>query len=320
MKASVVIPCHNAERYIGETLRSVAAQTQPAHEVFVINDRSADGSAEAVEASGVPVTLLNTDFGNAAAARNAGIERATGDWVAFLDADDYWRDNHLETAAGLLARGDAVAFMANRDLIDDSGAVRQQNVGLSLQDSEPNLPADRFPGLFRGNGFYFAMSSCLMRTDRLRAIDGLDVGQVRRHDIDMWLRGIAGHTWAYSVQPTSVYRIDTPGAISRNVSDREYWFLRAMLKNRSAFPGPDFDAIVRLAARRAVSAGLTDGTATDVKRAIDLANDELSPTDRWVYRAARVAPWAFASLNRWRRRAATRHRAAHQPLSSASDA
>ena len=70
MHFSVIMPCHNAEAYVGEALRSVAAQTHPAHEVIVINDRSTDGSVAAIEASGVPVTLLHTDFGNAAAARN----------------------------------------------------------------------------------------------------------------------------------------------------------------------------------------------------------------------------------------------------------
>ena len=65
MHISVIIPCHDAERWIAQTLRSVAAQTYPAYEVIVIDDASTDDSIAEINRSGVPVTLLHV------AARNA---------------------------------------------------------------------------------------------------------------------------------------------------------------------------------------------------------------------------------------------------------
>src|SRR6056297_2357280 len=112
MRFSVIMPAHNAGRYIGEALRSVAGQRHAPHEVIVINDRSADDTAEQARATGLDLKLIDSDFGNAAAARNLGIEHATGDWLAFLDADDIWYPNHLEEAAGLLQGSDDVGYFS----------------------------------------------------------------------------------------------------------------------------------------------------------------------------------------------------------------
>src|SRR5262249_24855865 len=117
MQISVVIPCHNAGRWIATALRSVAQQTYPAHEIIVIDDTSDDDSLAQIGKSGVPVKLLHVTTRNAAVARNAGIEVAKGDWIALLDADDIWYSNHLARAAELLAKTDDVAFMSNHDWI-----------------------------------------------------------------------------------------------------------------------------------------------------------------------------------------------------------
>src|SRR4029077_7504501 len=102
MRISVVIPCHNAGRWIGTALRSVSEQSQQADEIIVIDDGSTDASVFEIEKANVPVKLLRVNFGNAAAYRNAGIDAAPGDWIALLDADDVWYPNHLARAAELL--------------------------------------------------------------------------------------------------------------------------------------------------------------------------------------------------------------------------
>src|SRR5437899_5918483 len=88
MRISVIMPCHNASRWIAAALRSISKQTQSAHEIVVIDDGSTDNSVLEIERTSVPVKLLRVGFNNAAAARNAGIQAATGDWIALLDADD----------------------------------------------------------------------------------------------------------------------------------------------------------------------------------------------------------------------------------------
>src|SRR5438132_12034959 len=123
MRISVVIPCRNAGRWVGTALQSVAKQTQPAGEIIVIDDGSTDASLFEIEKANVPVKLLRVNFGNAAASRNAGIEAASGDWIALLDADDVWYPNHLTRAAELLRLTNDVAFMSNHDWNDLDGHV-----------------------------------------------------------------------------------------------------------------------------------------------------------------------------------------------------
>src|SRR5262245_11631790 len=115
MDVSIIMPCHNAGRWIAAALKSAAQQTYPAYEIVVIDDASNDDSLDQIEKSGVRVRLLHVNVHNAAAARNAGIEAAKGNWIALLDADDIWYPNHLERAFELLSTSSDVAFIANHD-------------------------------------------------------------------------------------------------------------------------------------------------------------------------------------------------------------
>lgn len=94
-RVSVVIPCFNTERYIAATLRAVLAQTGASLEVIVVDDGSTDGSAALVERDFPQVRLIRRANAGVAAARNTGIEAASGDWVAFCDADDIWLPGKL---------------------------------------------------------------------------------------------------------------------------------------------------------------------------------------------------------------------------------
>ena len=86
MRASVIIPCRNGERIVAEAVRSALTQTEPPLEVLVVDDASTDGTAQAARAAGARV-LRTEARRNAGGARNIGIEAASGDILAFLDAD-----------------------------------------------------------------------------------------------------------------------------------------------------------------------------------------------------------------------------------------
>jgi glycosyltransferase involved in cell wall biosynthesis len=92
---SVVIPAHNAGEVITEALQSVREQTRPAGEIIVVDDGSTDNTNDMVEAFKDAVLLRQSEQG-AAAARNAGVRRATKPYLAFLDADDLWPATRLE--------------------------------------------------------------------------------------------------------------------------------------------------------------------------------------------------------------------------------
>lgn len=101
-RISVIIPAYNRADLIDATLHAIARQSAPVLEVIVCDDGSTDGTAEVAERVGGCRVLRGTNLG-AAGARHRGAQAAGGDWLAFCDSDDLWREDHLsnliETAA-----------------------------------------------------------------------------------------------------------------------------------------------------------------------------------------------------------------------------
>lgn len=95
-RVSVVIPCWNGERYLAEAVESVLRQPSGVREVVVVDDGSTDGTVAVARSFGAPVTVLHQPHVGVSAARNRGIERTSGELVAFLDADDVWPNDRLE--------------------------------------------------------------------------------------------------------------------------------------------------------------------------------------------------------------------------------
>jgi glycosyltransferase involved in cell wall biosynthesis len=121
MRASVIIPCRNGARIVGEAVRSALAQTEPPLEVLVVDDASEDATAEAARAAGARVLRAKTRR-NAGGARNIGIEASSGDVLAFLDAD-------VAAPADWLARV-RTTFESNPDVVAVGGCVRSGRPGL----------------------------------------------------------------------------------------------------------------------------------------------------------------------------------------------
>ena len=100
VSVSVIIPFYSHADWLEEALDSVLSQTLPAYEIIVINDGSKEDLSKLIEKYKNSVTFLQQRNQGAAAARNLGIENASGDIVAFLDSDDLWETNKLEVQVG----------------------------------------------------------------------------------------------------------------------------------------------------------------------------------------------------------------------------
>ena len=125
---SVIIPAFNAEATLQATLESVLAQTHPALEIIVVDDGSSDGTAALVETLGRTeprLVLIRQENAGVAAARNAGLARARGDYVAWLDADDLWHPTKLAKQLAVFAAAPvALGFVyTGYRLIDADGTV-----------------------------------------------------------------------------------------------------------------------------------------------------------------------------------------------------
>ena len=92
---SIIIPAHNAEGYIEECITSVLKQTFKDYEIIVVNDASNDSTEKKLIEMGV--NYINTDVSSAGLARNVGLDKATGEYILFLDSDDYYiNENALD--------------------------------------------------------------------------------------------------------------------------------------------------------------------------------------------------------------------------------
>jgi len=108
---SVVIVVFNGERYLRQAIESALDQTCPPHEVVVIDDGSTDSTPEIVRSFGDKVIYKVQQNQGPSAARNVGSEVSTGEWIAYLDADDYWLPTKLEQQIAVVQRDPSVGFI-----------------------------------------------------------------------------------------------------------------------------------------------------------------------------------------------------------------
>lgn len=104
MKVSVVIPCYNSSKTIETCIESVFNQSFLPYEIIVIDDGSSDNTLKILEKlktgniHNIIFNILSQENCGPSVARNNGVEHAQGDWIAFLDSDDYWLENNLNIA------------------------------------------------------------------------------------------------------------------------------------------------------------------------------------------------------------------------------
>lgn len=108
---SVIIPAYNSASTLARAIDSVLAQSYPAHEIIVVDDGSTDNTALIAEEFGATVRLMRQPNSGVAAARNAGARAASGEWLAFLDADDWYYPERLKLHAEWIAADPALDFL-----------------------------------------------------------------------------------------------------------------------------------------------------------------------------------------------------------------
>ena len=111
-KVSIIIPVYNAEKFIGKTIESVLNQTYKNWEILIFNDKSKDNSLKIIKKYSEKDKRIkfvdSKENVGVVAARNKLIEIATGEFIAFLDADDYWKQNKLEKQIKFMLKNNAL--------------------------------------------------------------------------------------------------------------------------------------------------------------------------------------------------------------------
>src|SRR5262245_46039486 len=127
-KVSVVIPVFNGERFIGDAIRSALSQTFRDFEIIVVDDGSIDQTEKIVRQFFDRVAYHRQENRGAAAARNLGVMRGSGEWIAFLDADDIWYPQKLAVQFEAVAMNPAIGFVySDMDTIDVHEVILQRN-------------------------------------------------------------------------------------------------------------------------------------------------------------------------------------------------
>ena len=198
-KVSVVIPAYNHSRFLAAAINSVRAQGQPDVEIVVVDDGSTDDTAQVLnELAGADLRVIEHNHAGPAASRNRGVRESRGEWVAFLDADDYWLPGKL--AAQLLRlEGDRTSSFAY------GGALIVDDEGNTLQVQRAEAHACLVSELAWGN--LITTSSMVVRRSAL-----FDVGLFHEsfntigEDWDAWLRLAANYHGVCTPDPLVAMR------------------------------------------------------------------------------------------------------------------
>jgi len=177
---SVVIPCYNAEKWIARSIQSVLDQHHVTVEIIVIDDGSADNSLEIIKTFGDRVRWKTGPNLGACRARNCGLELASGDFILFLDADDYIEPDSL---AEWVAQGSDV------DLVFGPSAYETAQGRTFIKAPSPVANGHSMVRQWL-QGQFIPSCSVLWRRSFLSAIGGWDPGVLRNQDGEVTVRGL----------------------------------------------------------------------------------------------------------------------------------
>ena len=202
---SVLIAAYNAAPFLPAALESLRRQNHRAWELILVEDGSDDGTADLLRAFAAEVEQpvryenLGTNRG-VAAARNRLLERASGDFVAFLDADDLWEPDHLAYALELMAAEGTDWFIAGLNLIDPAGRPLKRDLL-----PPPMEPAAIPTSLLRHN--FILTSGIVARAALFAGGPRFDTTLRIGEDLDLCIELVRrGHRPSFSPRATLNYR------------------------------------------------------------------------------------------------------------------
>lgn len=168
IRVSTIIPAYNAVATIARAVESALAQNYDAQEIIVVNDGSTDGTDSVVETFGAKLVAINQPNRGRAAARNAGLAVARGEYVAFLDADDDWIAHKLAAQIPILdADSGCVLVYSDAIGVDSAGKVVRNSMQPQEYDHVPTLEDLRKKGIWPS-----ILSSWVMRRSVIEACGG----------------------------------------------------------------------------------------------------------------------------------------------------
>lgn len=208
MKVSIGIPVYNCERWVRTAIQSALDQTWPSKEVIVVDDGSTDATREICASFGNRINFAEQNHRGGNAARNRILELASGEWIQFLDADDYLKPQKIEAQLQSVPTGaDIICSPVIWEQWANHGVVSE-----SVQD------------LQGGNDWYALWlawnmpqtGGCLWRRDSLISIGGWNESLPFNQEYELYFRGLrAGLNFGFIDAPLAVYRLWSEDTVCR---------------------------------------------------------------------------------------------------------
>lgn len=196
----MIIPCFNHAQYLPEAIRSVQEQTYSPTEIIVVNDGSTDGT-EAVAKQFQSVKYIYQTNRGLSAARNTGIDNSSGEYLVFLDADDWLYKDALATNYNYLQSHPEAMFVSGGH---DKISFRSSKKGQVIREEDSKVESDHYYWLLHGN--YIGMHATVMYRRSVFSEFKFDESLRACEDYDLYLKISRNHTVGHHTKKIAAYR------------------------------------------------------------------------------------------------------------------
>lgn len=226
---SVIIPCYNKARFVGEAIESALSQTYPHVEVIAVDDGSTDETPDVIRSFGDRVVFLQQRNRGTSAARQLALERASGELIGLLDHDDRWLPHKLERQAPLFSDPEVAIVTGPYYVMNEAGE--------RLRESAPPDP-DRFGVHEWKRENHIGTNNTMFRRDAALNAGGFDPTIRGCDDWDLWVRIADQYRTVCLDEPLAEYR-SFPEQLSRHGELMYANRIRVLRKLRRMHPGCD---------------------------------------------------------------------------------
>ena len=233
---SIVMPLYNKENDVSRAVQSALNQTLADSELIVVNDGSTDRGPEIVRnISDSRIRLINQENAGVSAARNRGIQEAKSDLIAFLDADDEWKPDFLETILSLQAAFPSCDVFATNYLYREVSGIYRAPIIRGIPASPwRGIISDYFHTASRSDPPLWS-SAIAVTKDAIESVGLFPVGVTDGEDLLTWARLALRYDIAYSTEPKAVFWFGPPqfGPVRRAPDEKDVVgdVLKALLPN-----------------------------------------------------------------------------------------
>lgn len=254
---SVIMPSYNTARYIGEAIDSVLSQDYPNKELIVIDDGSTDATVDIIRSYSDRVRLITQRNQGAAVARNAGLDAAQGDYIAFLDSDDCWLPGKLRTQIDYLEQYPDIGMVYARwqvwkpelDGRFDMPAIAESS---DADRSSPPIVPERSGWLYNRLLFTSLLHTITVvaRRSLIETVGRFDTELKRGQDYDYWIRASRAGEIHQLDRVFALYRVHGNGCAKKWPNENYELMVVEKALNRWGLTGPNGEITPTAAIRK----------------------------------------------------------------------